>query len=83
MTVYVDDARNRHGRMLMSHMAADTPEELDDMARHLGLRPEWVHDGGIRHYDVSQTKRSEAIKAGAHAVATRGLVKRFRPRGAA
>lgn len=66
MTVYVDDhyrySTSEFRGMRMSHMIADTDEELEAMARKLNLRPEWKHDD---HYDVSHSKRLEARKLGA------------------
>lgn len=66
MTVYVDD-HYRHSSsefrgMRMSHMIADTDEELQAMARKLKLRPEWQHND---HYDLAASKRHEALKLGA------------------
>ncbi|MCP4201886.1 MAG: DUF4031 domain-containing protein [bacterium] len=84
MAVYVDDARNPWGRMLLSHMAADTRGELERMARRLGLQPEWfqgswdVRDRRWPHYDLCQSKRREALRLGARPVTCRELIKVFR-----
>jgi hypothetical protein len=71
MTVYVDDMR-RPAQLLgrpakWSHMLADTPQELADMAEEMGLRPEWLQHAGTyrEHYDVTETKRAQAIGFGA------------------
>lgn len=63
MALYVDDARNRYGRMLMSHMMADTPEELEAARLALGIPPTAIHHPGSpdEHMDLSQAKRQQAI----------------------
>jgi hypothetical protein len=69
MTVYVDDYRvpwrGRGQMMRMSHLTADTPEELHAIADQLGLQRSWYQDKGDGrwHYDVSDTKRNEAIQS--------------------
>ena len=75
MTVYVDNLRAPFGRMLMSHMLADTSAELETMARTIGLKPEWIQDAGTHreHYDVSVRHRELAIAHGAQAVGVRVL----------
>lgn len=53
------------GRMKMSHMFADTEEELHHMAALVGLKREWFQHHGTPHYDLCQSKRQLAIKRGA------------------
>lgn len=68
MSVYVDDAFLPYRGMLMSHLTADTDEELHAFAERLGLRREWFQRGRQpwrHHYDVSKSKREEAIRLGA------------------
>lgn len=66
MAVYVDDARIRFGRMLMSHMIADTLSELHTMAEKIGMKQEWFQSqASWPHYDVSISKRKLAISNGA------------------
>lgn len=68
MTVYVDDAMIPFRNMLMSHMTADTVEELHAMADAIGLKRAWAQlppEHSIPHYDVSVGKRLMAIRAGA------------------
>lgn len=76
MTVYVDDMfqypMGRFGRMKMSHMVADTEDELHAMAARIGIARKWFQDD---HYDVSITKRDLAIAAGAVAISLRDLSK--------
>lgn len=78
MAVYVDNARNRFGRMIMCHMIADTPEELDEMADRLGLKRAWFQLLSFPHYDVSLTVRRRAVALGAIEVDRRGNVKVMR-----
>lgn len=65
MTVYVDNAEIPFRGMLMSHLVADTLDELHEFAQGIGLRREWFQDKRLPHYDVSKSKAKEAIKAGA------------------
>lgn len=67
MAVYVDDMRASFGRMVMCHMVADTSEELEAMARVLGLACRWAQHAGTprEHYDVCQSKRAKAVAHGA------------------
>lgn len=75
MTVYVDNmltpakvGKTRLARW--SHLFADTPAELREFARRLGLRPEWVqHPGTHReHFDVTATVRARALDMGAEPI---------------
>jgi hypothetical protein len=76
MGVYVDSGRNSFGRMFMCHMMADTVEELHAMADKIGLHRHWFQNkpGSTPHYDVSQTMRERAIKAGAVVISNRQVV---------
>lgn len=78
MTVYVDDMFARKmgqlGRMKMSHMMADTEDELHAMADRLGLQRAWfqqVPSGD--HYDVTISARKRAVTYGAVEVTMREL----------
>lgn len=78
MSVYVDDMHKTHiGRyqrfragytMLMSHMIADTPEELHAMADKIGVQRKWFQGD---HYDIAKSKRALAVKFGAIEVSFR------------
>lgn len=67
MSVYVDPARHPFGRMMMCHMMADTTEELLAMADRIGVNRKWLQKRGTvyEHFDISKTKREEAVKLGA------------------
>lgn len=75
MSVYVDDAciEAKLGRWpaKWSHLTADSDEELHAFAVDvLGLRREWFQPNKLgrieaNHYDVTVTKRKEAIRLGA------------------
>jgi hypothetical protein len=75
MAVYVDYARNKLGRLLCSHMIADSLAELHAMARAIGMKRKWFQgEASFPHYDVSQTRRREAVRLGAVEVGRRELV---------
>lgn len=71
MSVYLDDARLGFRRMTMSHLMADTLEELHAFADRLGLKREWFQGD---HYDLAESKRAKALKLGAIAVTQRQMV---------
>lgn len=74
MSVYVDDMylypMGQFGRMKMSHLMADTSEELLAMADTIGVARRWLQHPGTpgEHFDIAMTKREAAIRAGAIAV---------------
>lgn len=84
MSVYVDDMEAGYGRMLMSHMIADSTDELDAMADRIGVARRWKqHPGTPReHYDICKSKKAKAITCGAVSVTARELAKRIRDRAA-
>jgi len=75
MTVYVDNGRYSFGRMQMSHMVADTPLELLQMADTIGVARRWLQHAGTEreHFDICQSKRVLAVKAGAIPITQREL----------
>jgi hypothetical protein len=72
MTVYVDNARNPLGRMIMCHMLADSDDELHAMADRLGLKREWYQGD---HYDISQVRKARAIRFGAIEISSREIAR--------
>lgn len=78
MTVYVDDMYQyplgQFGRMKMSHMIADTLDELHEMAKRIGIARRHFQDKHSGpHYDVSMSKRAAAIEEGAIPIELRTL----------
>jgi hypothetical protein len=83
MTVYVDDMylhemgryeRQPRGRVYkMSHMIADTRDELVAMARTIGVNPRWIQKKGQpgEHFDICMSMREKAIAAGAVPISMR------------
>lgn len=72
MAVYVDDVRweyrYRNRTLIMCHMWADTREELEAMARRIGLKPEWFQGppkSDWDHYDIGNAKKELALSLGA------------------
>lgn len=78
MAVYVDElftavprtAEARQHGTRWCHLSADSEEELEGMARRLGLRPAWRQGGTAwdparSHYDLVPTKRALAVEYGA------------------
>ncbi len=66
MSVYVDKPIHHYGRMLMCHMLADTPEELHEMAKRIGVAHRWYQlNASTPHYDIAKSKRALALAYGA------------------
>ena len=79
MAVYVDDmytiSLGNFSSMKMSHLGADTTEELLAMVDKIGVQRKWIqHKGtGEEHFDIAMSKRALAIKNGAIPVSMRTL----------
>lgn len=75
--VYIDDmyksAIGQYGRMKMSHMIADTTQELLDMADKIGLNKKWIQYPGTwkEHFDVGLSLRKKAVENGAKEITMR------------
>ena len=79
MAVYVDEIRDhngvdnpatrKHGHA-WCHMVADSREELDAMARAIGLKTAYRQHSGkpLEHYDLTPRRREAAIGKGAIAL---------------
>lgn len=74
--VYVGTRKYNYGPMIMSHMVADSLEELHNMAQALGIAFCHFQDKkGKPHYDISQVKKKKAIALGAKEVNDREIIK--------
>jgi hypothetical protein len=89
VSIYVDNARVP-GRWysttaFCSHLTADTRDELHAFAERIGLRRSWFYDepDGRWRYEVTASRRWEAIAAGAQDVTTDELTDVYRRRGRA
>ena len=82
--VYVDPLVNNgwvlYGKPTTScHLWADAPGELHAMARKIGLKKEWAQaKSRVLHYDLTPSKREEALKAGAVAKTRKEAVESWR-----
>lgn len=71
MAVYIDNmymtGAGNFGRMKMSHMIADTTDELLAMAKRIGVNKKWIQHPGTanEHFDVCMSHRARAICFGA------------------
>jgi len=72
VSVYVDDMYlypiGQFGRMKMSHLMADSTDELLVMADKIGVARRWLQHAGDpfhEHFDIAMSKRVAAIAAGA------------------
>lgn len=43
MSVYVDNSKQRMGKLIMCNMWADTTEELIEMVDRIGVQRRWIH----------------------------------------
>lgn len=77
MAVYVDNmytiSLGQFGRMKMSHMIADSKQELLEMVDKIGIQRKWIQheDTAREHFDISKSKRELAIKYGAISITWR------------
>lgn len=84
--VYVDDmyktSIGRLGRMKMSHMIADSKEELLAMVDKIGVNRKWIQkeDTAQEHFDIALSKRALAVKLGAKEITWRELGELVRSR---
>lgn len=68
MSVYVDPATWPYRQMVICHMWADSLDELYAMADAIGVPRKWLQEppkASWIHFDVSKSKRAEAVARGA------------------
>lgn len=76
--VYVGTREYKYGRMIMSHMAADSLEELHEMAQSIGVaKKHFQNKKGKPHYDICKQNKKKAIKLGAKEVDDRKIIELF------
>ncbi len=90
MAVYVDDMydEEKYGKignfagMKMSHLIADSKEELLEMVDKIGVRRKWIQSEGTprEHFDICLSKRTKAIKFGAIEISYLDLAEKTRTR---
>lgn len=73
--IYVDDMFAAFGRMRMSHLVADSEDELLAMVDTIGVQRKWRQGtpGKDDHFDIARSKRELAIAAGAIPISYRTL----------
>lgn len=84
MAVYVDLMKAPFLHMKMSHMVADSKDELLAMADKIGVQRKWIQDEDTpkEHFDISQSKRHLAIEAGAIVVGNLEMARMLRKKAA-
>ncbi len=78
--IYVDEMANclksnkwRHNQSC--HMYGDSLDELHTFALQIGLQRSWFQDRpGLPHYDLTENKRAQAVRAGATEHTSREMV---------
>ncbi len=85
MAVYVDNfyvTGMGVGTMKMSHLIADTTEELIAMADKIGVKRQWLQHSGMlnEHFDICKSKRKKAIANGAVEINFRDYAKEIERR---
>lgn len=74
--VYVGTREYKLGRMIMSHLVADTIEELHKMAKDIGVsRKHFQNKKSKPHYDICKQNKTKAINLGAIEVNDRYIIK--------
>lgn len=83
MSVYVDPwmpclPKGQYRWSGVSHMFADTLDELHSFATRLGLKRAWFQDHPLlKHYDLNASRRAKAVKLGAVELDRRAAVSKW------
>ena len=76
--VYVGKREYKHGRMIMSHMAADSIDELHEMAKKVRVdKRHFQNKVGKPHYDICKQNKIKAIEFGAIEVDDRKIIELY------
>ena len=76
MTVYVDKANIKYGRMIMCHMLSESLDELHAMADIIGVNRKWFqHQTRTPHYDICLAKKKLALQHGAKEITRQEVAK--------
>src|SRR5689334_7556032 len=68
MAIFVDDLNAEKDGKIWCHLLTDNLDdltELHDFAKSIGLKPRWMHNSSMPHYDVTESKKALALKKGA------------------
>ena len=77
--IYVGTKEYKYGRMIMSHMAADTLEELHQMAESIGVaKRHFQNKKGKPHYDICKQNKQKAIVLGAIEISDKKIIELYR-----
>ena len=73
--VYVGKREYKYQRMIMSHMVADSLDELHEMAQNVGVAKRHFQNKEAKpHYDICKQNKLKAIEQGAIEVDDRKIV---------
>ncbi len=78
--VYVDELQRRASWRygLSCHLFADTVAELHSFAKSMKLIQAWFQDKKVPHYDLTTSKRVQAVKLGAKETTTKDYLHKIR-----
>lgn len=79
--IYIGRRTYKYRGMIMSHMVADTLEELHEMAEVLGVRKYFQDENRRPHYDICRSNVQKALGLGAKRVDERDIIRLFRSKG--